>query len=169
MDTHGDRYTKVPSRRAQRPQWQGSRATRYSIHSGQSAVAASEAAPPLGKVASHFESRSRQRLQVRLIASHIGFSARPIRRTVRTRPAIVRFGHLSLVFCLMSFSSLPPPSPQSTLCHWPKTSTPPVQSEQGACEGSGCRSLRTGYDGGGSRGLADREEAALRGLVLEPG
>jgi hypothetical protein len=39
-------------RRAQRPQWQGSRAARYSINSGQAADAANEAAPPLGKVTS---------------------------------------------------------------------------------------------------------------------
>jgi hypothetical protein len=39
-------------RRAQRPQWQGSRAARYSINNGQAADAANEAAPPLGKVTS---------------------------------------------------------------------------------------------------------------------
>ncbi len=39
-------------RRAQRPQWQGSRAARYSINSGQAADAANEATPPLGKVTS---------------------------------------------------------------------------------------------------------------------
>jgi hypothetical protein len=36
--------------RAQRPRWQGRRAARYSINSGQAADAANEAAPPLGKV-----------------------------------------------------------------------------------------------------------------------
>ena len=39
-------------RRAQRPQWQGSRAARYSINNGQAADAANEAAPPPGKVTS---------------------------------------------------------------------------------------------------------------------
>jgi 3-dehydroquinate synthetase len=39
-------------RRAQWLQWQGSRAARYSINSGQAADAANEAAPPLGNVTS---------------------------------------------------------------------------------------------------------------------